>query len=274
VSVREALIAARNALELVVALSPDPIAKGIAERTLDGLDAIAEGLTPGARYTRAWRARQSGPPKPHGDLTVSHGDVGGQGGSLSSDLKRDPDREGEESARGEPISPNLTVSHGDIMVMPASVSRVRTRRLLTRVPDREHEVEWAKANGIDHTHAYFPEFIDHWRANGEGKADWAATWRNWVRRQPSFQPRLPVGPRGLQPVRNLTPEDEAEQKRRRREEGIRLTWASLRDSATDCGTTSRPAGRARFTARTASATETARSNAATSDQPAGPCAPG
>jgi hypothetical protein len=28
--------------------------------------------------------------------------------------------------------------------------------------------------------------IDHFKANGEPKADWIATWRNWIRRAPQF----------------------------------------------------------------------------------------
>ena len=32
-------------------------------------------------------------------------------------------------------------------------------------------------------HKIFEEFGDYWRSNGELKADWFATWRNWIRRQ-------------------------------------------------------------------------------------------
>ena len=31
-------------------------------------------------------------------------------------------------------------------------------------------------------------FVDLWRATGERRADWHATWRNWIRRAMSFQP--------------------------------------------------------------------------------------
>ena len=35
----------------------------------------------------------------------------------------------------------------------------------------------------------FDKFRDHFIATGEGKADWAATWRNWTRRAKDFTPR-------------------------------------------------------------------------------------
>ena len=29
-------------------------------------------------------------------------------------------------------------------------------------------------------------FVDHWLSTGEKKADWDATWRNWMRRSPTM----------------------------------------------------------------------------------------
>ena len=36
-------------------------------------------------------------------------------------------------------------------------------------------------------------FTDHWRGTGEPKADWQATWRNWIRRAEDFDGKRPAG---------------------------------------------------------------------------------
>lgn len=44
-------------------------------------------------------------------------------------------------------------------------------------------------------------FIDYWLGRGEAKADWAATWRNWIRRAATYKPArvIPLhGARGAQ----------------------------------------------------------------------------
>lgn len=54
--------------------------------------------------------------------------------------------------------------------------------------------------------------LDHFRASGERKADWLATVRNWIRRQPEMAPRTtppsafaPSGARPLPPLVAATP---------------------------------------------------------------------
>ena len=32
-------------------------------------------------------------------------------------------------------------------------------------------------------------FADYWRSKGETRADWQATWRNWIRRRRTFERR-------------------------------------------------------------------------------------
>jgi len=36
----------------------------------------------------------------------------------------------------------------------------------------------------------FYRFADYWRGTGETKADWLATWRNWIRNRHRFRPRV------------------------------------------------------------------------------------
>ena len=49
--------------------------------------------------------------------------------------------------------------------------------------------EWAMAERswpADEVRSVALLFRDHWRGKGEARADWEATWRNWVRRERSY----------------------------------------------------------------------------------------
>jgi hypothetical protein len=39
----------------------------------------------------------------------------------------------------------------------------------------------------DHINSEAEKFADYWRGNGVAKADWLATWRNWIRRSSEFK---------------------------------------------------------------------------------------
>lgn len=39
----------------------------------------------------------------------------------------------------------------------------------------------------DHINSEAEKFADYWRGNGVAKADWLATWRNWIRRSNEFK---------------------------------------------------------------------------------------
>lgn len=81
-------------------------------------------------------------------------------------------------------------------------ARPRARREVkgTRVPKScatAAEVQaWAAEHGIDAAHRCFDKFIDHWRSNNELKSDWAAAWRNWLRREEEFKTGGKFVPRG------------------------------------------------------------------------------
>ncbi len=62
----------------------------------------------------------------------------------------------------------------------------------------------------------FDTFRDHWRAQPGQKAlksDWEATWRNWRRREGTFEKKVPLQ-KGEIRVRAGTPEEILQAKRR------------------------------------------------------------
>lgn len=58
-------------------------------------------------------------------------------------------------------------------------------------PNEKHE-QLAAELDIDLA-SEWPKFVDHWRSNGETKADWDATLRNWIRRGDKFGARKTDG---------------------------------------------------------------------------------
>jgi len=74
--------------------------------------------------------------------------------------------------------------------LEAEKAKAKTTSRKTKLPDpfpiTPEMAAWFKSKfgfmhrelvGLEHE-----SFIDHWKANGEGKVDWVATWRNWMRR--------------------------------------------------------------------------------------------
>ena len=51
--------------------------------------------------------------------------------------------------------------------------------------------DWAMDQGLTETEirAEAECFADHWHSKGETRADWLATWRNWIRRRKTFDRR-------------------------------------------------------------------------------------
>lgn len=76
----------------------------------------------------------------------------------------------------------------------SSEERERTRKRAAALPDGwEPELAdraWQKDKGIPASYAAdeLEKFRDHWRAKGELRADWSATWRNWLRRALEYNP--------------------------------------------------------------------------------------
>lgn len=71
-----------------------------------------------------------------------------------------------------------------------AAAKPRTTRNKTRLPADwrlpKAWGEWAQAERgwpADEVRRVADLFADHWRGKGEARADWQATWRNWVRRE-------------------------------------------------------------------------------------------
>lgn len=76
-----------------------------------------------------------------------------------------------------------------------AVQRVRKKSRID--PNLSLTQAWAdeakRINPSCNAHEVFEQFKDHWLGNAETKADWTATWRNWLRNDRKFsKPRQPV----------------------------------------------------------------------------------
>jgi hypothetical protein len=73
---------------------------------------------------------------------------------------------------------------------PPSGGRANARR--SKIPadwkPNPNDIDWQREQRIPDSIAreQLPIFVDHWTGKGEPRADWSATWRNWLRRQPQF----------------------------------------------------------------------------------------
>lgn len=82
-----------------------------------------------------------------------------------------------------------------------------TRFTLETLPDDWQEFARKERSDIDPVRE-FQIFADYWRAQpGQKgvKVDWAATWRNWIRREPPSRPHLVASGRPVDNVRTLLP---------------------------------------------------------------------
>jgi len=94
-------------------------------------------------------------------------------------------------------SPSLSSSLGDVADTPRAKSVRGTRLSDTWTPDAEL-VAWTREQGAD-PDRILASFRDYWRAQpGQRgvKADWPATWRNWVRRDRMGPAATAWAPRG------------------------------------------------------------------------------
>lgn len=101
-----------------------------------------------------------------------------------------------------PPTPSPAPTPSLLLQEPAPATAVARRG--TRIPDpfpiTPEMVAWARDNapGIDHR-AVTERFVDYWRgvSGGKGvKADWVATWRNWLRRESEAHGRPSPARRG------------------------------------------------------------------------------
>ena len=60
------------------------------------------------------------------------------------------------------------------------------------MPENYEEFIKVERPDLDPLQTYY-KFCDYWLGNGEVKADWLATWRNWVRNEKKlFKPKSDV----------------------------------------------------------------------------------
>ncbi|HBP2507920.1 TPA: hypothetical protein L5X69_000699 [Pseudomonas aeruginosa] len=129
--------------------------------------------------TRAWRARKKGqqeaPEVTPGDDGVTQGDA--------------LDKEGDK--RSPPSSP----PPGKAAPKPRAKSERAKPK--TKVPDpflvTTGMLDWARERGLAvNTDTETERFLNYFRGEGKTKADWAATWRNWMlKAQEDLEQRAP-----------------------------------------------------------------------------------
>ncbi len=133
-----------------------------------------------AERQKRWRERHA----ETRDDSVSHGGSNGvtNGGSNAAPTRPDPPRPYYRAGEDTPPSP-----------------RKRGQRLPDDFTVSEDMREWARENTPNIGQSEHDKFCDYWRAQpGQKgvKADWVATWRNWMRRAQETAPSNVVAIRG------------------------------------------------------------------------------
>lgn len=110
------------------------------------------------------------------------------------------DRHNGKSAKTRASTQQRVQRHRNAVVTPEPLPEKRReeikelpRKRGTRLPEDwvipDDWVAWALAERKDwtapHVLGVAAQFADYWRGKGETRADWLATWRNWVRRDKS-----------------------------------------------------------------------------------------
>lgn len=92
-----------------------------------------------------------------------------------------------ESSRPDPTRPDSGSSSREVTGRTTQGGGTRAKRARTKIPRdfavTAEMVEWARAECplVDGRRAT-DAFVDHFVGTGDTKADWNATWRNWMRR--------------------------------------------------------------------------------------------
>ncbi|MDQ3003495.1 MAG: DUF4373 domain-containing protein [Fibrobacterota bacterium] len=80
---------------------------------------------------------------------------------------------------------NLMPAKRDPENIEATKALIKPRKVSTRIPEDwtlpAGMVEWCAENNLPGPEYQRPIFIDYWRSKGEARADWPATFRNWMR---------------------------------------------------------------------------------------------
>jgi len=95
------------------------------------------------------------------------------------------------------INPQITLTKNQEPITSSSTTRLKKRKtamILNKdtMPENYEEFIKVERPDLDPLQTYY-KFCDYWLGNGEVKADWLATWRNWVRNEKKqFKPKSEV----------------------------------------------------------------------------------
>ena len=95
------------------------------------------------------------------------------------------------------INPQITLTKNQEPITSSSATRPKKRKtamILNKdtMPENYEEFIKVERPDLDPLQTYY-KFCDYWLGNGEVKADWLATWRNWVRNEKKqFKPKSDV----------------------------------------------------------------------------------
>ena len=91
----------------------------------------------------------------------------------------------------------LTTNHKPLTSSGANTEKIKKRKTAMTLnkdtmPENYEEFIKLERPDLDPLQTYY-KFCDYWLGNGEVKADWLATWRNWVRNEKKqFKPKSEV----------------------------------------------------------------------------------
>jgi uncharacterized protein YdaU (DUF1376 family) len=91
----------------------------------------------------------------------------------------------------------LTTNHKPLTSSGATTEKIKKRKTAMTLnkdtmPENYEEFIKLERPDLDPLQTYY-KFCDYWLGNGEVKADWLATWRNWVRNEKKqFKPKSEI----------------------------------------------------------------------------------
>lgn len=139
-----------------------------------------------------------------------------------------------ESAVDDPPDAKDTTRARTSAQAPPTTKKRRSQLNLESLPDdwRQWASEARPDLDLDHV---WSVFADHWRGEGEVKANWMATWRNWVRREqgPKRNGQRKLTPwqeqqnKAIEYKRDLTARIAAEDRREREVAGTRVDMEDI-----------------------------------------------
>jgi uncharacterized protein YdaU (DUF1376 family) len=126
------------------------------------------------------------------DINKKVGKLGGRPKKIN-DLDNNP----QITQTVSEINPQITLTKNQEPITSSSTTRPKKRKTAMTLhkdtmPENYEEFIKIERPDLDPLQTYY-KFCDYWLGNGEVKADWLATWRNWVRNEKKqFKPKSEV----------------------------------------------------------------------------------